>query len=73
MIGPTGEFPEGKSREEDEGGVEIAIGVNPQNNCVEIHFGTSVAWLGFGPDEAEALAQGLVKHAAEARRRRNVN
>lgn len=63
--GPTGEFPQGKMHEEDEGELGISIGHTAEGKIV-IDMGKPVAWLGMDPEEARAFAEGLMKHAAEA-------
>jgi hypothetical protein len=59
--GPTGRFPHGKIRDDDEGEIHIAIGAS--KGQVIIDFGGPVAWMGFTPDDARELALSLVKHA----------
>lgn len=64
-LGATGEFPEGKLTEQDEG--EIKIAVTDYQGKVIINFGTQVTWIGFTPELAELLAQSLLEKAAKAR------
>lgn len=61
-LGATGRFPEGKIREDDEGELRAAIGVN--NGQVVIDFGKSVAWLSLPPDAARNLALTLAKQVS---------
>jgi hypothetical protein len=60
-IGPTKDFPQGKLNEDDEGGIDIAIGSESGN--VRIDFGEPTAWIAFPPDEALAFANLIVEHA----------
>ncbi len=63
--GATGDFPQGKLNEEDEGGLNIAIGV--KDGAIMLEFGKPVGWLGLDPGTAEAMANNLLKHAATLR------
>lgn len=65
QIGATGEFPEGKIAEHDEG--EIAFAVGHRHGKVLIEFGTPVAWMGMNPQQAIALANTLITHAKRCR------
>ena len=64
--GPTGRFPQGKLRRDDEGELRLAVG--HKTGKVVIDFGTQVAWIGLDPDQADGLADLIKQHAAEARR-----
>lgn len=61
ILGPTGQFPEGKLGDDDEGEIRIAIG--NQNGKVVISFGGPVAWIGFTAAQAREIAETLIKHA----------
>lgn len=63
--GPTGRFPLGKLVPEDEG--EIAVAFTHAGGKVVIDFGKPVAWVGFTPDQADAIADALREHATKAR------
>jgi hypothetical protein len=65
--GPTGDFPQGKLNQDDEGGIQIAIGSD--SGAVRIDFGKPTAWFALPPDEALALASVIVKHAMALKRR----
>lgn len=67
-LGPTGRFPEGKLTPDDEG--EFAYRVGHHHGKVVIDFGTPVAWVGFAPEEARALALFLTTHAVAAEKER---
>lgn len=64
-FGATGKFPEGQISPDDEG--EIQFGITNANGQIIVNFGKPVAWLAFGPHQAQVLADALMKHAAEAR------
>lgn len=61
-LGATGEFPQDKLNETDEGGLVIAVGV--EDGKVVVRFGKEVAWIGLAPEGAFELAEALVKHGA---------
>jgi hypothetical protein len=61
--GPTGKFPQGKLTPTDEGEIKIAIG--SVDGKVVVDFGKPVAWIGFDPERARAVADALLKHANE--------
>lgn len=63
IIGPTGEFPDGKVREDDDGEINIAIG--RAGNNVIMEFGKPVKWIGFPPHVALDLAKSLMNYAAK--------
>lgn len=63
--GPTGNFPDGMLTRADEG--ELRIAVTHYKGRVVFEFGKAVAWIGLKPEEADALADALSKHAHEAR------
>lgn len=60
-LGPTGEFPEGKLRSDDEGEIQIAIGTH--NGNVIIDFGGPVAWIGLPPAQAIAVGEAIIERA----------
>lgn len=62
-IGATGEFPEGKLSESDEGGISFGVASDPEKRAVTLNFSTPVAWLGMPPTVARDLAYLLLKHA----------
>ena len=63
QIGPTGRFPHGKLRPDDEG--ELAAGLVTRNGMIEIHFGKPIFWLALTPALARELAGVLVERAKE--------
>lgn len=60
-LGKTGDFPGGKLRPDDEGGVTFAVGT--EKGRVVLQFKEPVAWLGMEPEDAIAMAQALIKRA----------
>ena len=66
QFGPTGEFPEGKLVQEDEG--ELKLGITHHKGKVVIDFGSPVTWIGFTPEQADEIAKTLIQHASEARK-----
>lgn len=63
-LGPTGNFPQGKLKSDDEG--EIKIGVTNDKGKVIIDFGKPVAWIGFDPAQAKEIGRLLNLHAIQA-------
>lgn len=64
MFGATGQFPEGKITDRDEG--EIQFGIASAPNKVLVSFGKPVAWIAFTPEQAIALAASLMEKAQDA-------
>jgi len=60
-FGATGEFPEGKITDDDEG--EIQFGVTTKDEKVVLNFGKPVAWFGMTRDQAEKLGRLLINRA----------
>ena len=62
-IGPTGEFPDGKMNEHDEGELKMALAVDAKNKVVVMDFGKPVAWIGLPKQMALDFAKGLTEKA----------
>lgn len=62
-FGPTGEFPQGKLDDTDEGALKIGIAYDKLDGIVRVEFGKPIAWLGLPPPEAVGLARLLLRHA----------
>jgi len=60
-LGPTGDYPLGKHRADDEGGLQLAITV--RGKVVEIHFGKEVAWIGLDKTTALQFAEAIKRRA----------
>jgi len=58
-LGPTGDYPDGKLTEHDEGGIKI--GVTVKDGKVILAFGGSVTWIGLDAKQARQLAESLRK------------
>lgn len=62
--GPTGDFPDGKLKDDDQGGIAVAVGVSPADGkSVIINFGKPVAWIGLAPEQAIEFAFSILTHA----------
>jgi hypothetical protein len=66
-LGATGDFPRGKFRNDDEGGLRIAVG--QKDNTIIVEFGKEVAWLGLDVQTAMGLANTLIRHARDVAKR----
>lgn len=64
ILGATGDYPEGKLTEDDEGGIQFAVGVKDGQVCLD--FGKPVAWIGMNPGDALSLAETLIANARKA-------
>jgi hypothetical protein len=61
-LGPTGKFPQGKLRPDDEG--ELAAAVYTQNGQVVINWGGKpITWLSLPPESAREFALALLRKA----------
>jgi hypothetical protein len=60
-IGATGNYPQGKLDDTDEG--ELTIAITRADGIVRIEFGKPVAWIAMSPEHAVGLARLLLKHA----------
>lgn len=65
-LGATGEYPEGRLHDDDQGELVFALGVRDGN--VVINFGKEVSWLAMKPQVAADLAAAIIKHARKAAR-----
>lgn len=61
QFGETGNFPEGKLTNEDEG--EIKFGVTTKDEKVILNFGKPCAWIGMTREQAEELGRLLINRA----------
>lgn len=64
-FGSTGNFPDGRLNESDEGEIRFGVAADPENKVVVLNFGKPVAWLGMPPDLARQLALSLLKNAGQ--------
>lgn len=65
-LGATGRHPDGRMTASDEGGLQMAV--TAQDEKVILAFGKEVAWIGFNPSDARALAKSLSDYADEIER-----
>lgn len=63
QLGATGDFPEGKLGDDDEGGLKIGVAADIPNGVVRVEFGKEVAWLAMPPETALDLAKSIIDHA----------
>lgn len=63
-LGPTGDHPDGKLSDDDDGALRFAI--TNIGGQVVLHFGTRVEWIGFPPEQARIIAQSIIDNAEEA-------
>jgi hypothetical protein len=68
-LGPTGNFPEGKLHDGDEG--ELKFAVVSAGACVILDFNKKISWIGMPPSTARLLAETLVQHAEEVEGKTN--
>lgn len=64
VLGPTGDFPDGKLNAEDGGGLQMAF--TAEKGRVLVVFGTPIAWIGLEPKDAREMAALLIKQAEAA-------
>lgn len=67
-IGPTGEFPEGKLNDDDEGALAVAVSIDQDN--VVVNFGTPVVWFELPLDQAIAFAENIIEKAKKLKKTR---
>jgi hypothetical protein len=60
----TGEFPDGRLNEHDQGA--IAVGIGHQEGRVTMQFPKNLNWIGFTADQAIDIANSLIEHARKA-------
>ena len=61
QLGATGEYPEGRLNENDEG--EIRFAITSGGGKLVMNFGKPVAWIGMGRSQAVQLIKVLQEHA----------
>jgi len=69
QLGATGEYPDGKSREDDEGEIKLAVRANVEKGLIGMEFGKPVAWVMFKAEEARNLAEVLIANAERVERK----
>jgi len=61
-VGATGEFPRGKIRPDDEGGLTAGISTDAKGNII-IDFGKAITWVAMPKADATRLAVMLLRAA----------
>jgi len=61
--GPTGQFPDGRISPDDEGELNVRMGVDPQSRQVIIDFGMPTTWIGLPPEKAIEFGNKLIAMA----------
>lgn len=64
-IGATGEFPDGKLNEHDEGELAVAITSDPKSRRIIMEFGKEIACIAMTPEEADGFGDLLKRRATE--------
>jgi hypothetical protein len=62
-LGATGEFPDGKLNDDDEG--ELRLMISKEGDNVRIDFGKPISWLALPKEDALTFANLLIKRAEE--------
>jgi hypothetical protein len=62
--GETGNFPDGKVAEDDEGELRMGVGVDTKNKLVVMDFGKAIKWFALNKEQTLELAGTLVNHAS---------
>jgi hypothetical protein len=65
--GPTGQYPQGKYTEHDEGEITYRVAADVKEQKVIVDFGSPVVWIAFDYDSAMALSEALQKKAWQLR------
>ena len=71
LIGPTGNFPDGKCSPDDKGEVQICVFEDEERGGVTIAFGTKITWLCVTPDQAIQLGEVLVLRGKAMKEKRD--
>lgn len=66
-LGATGQYPNGKLCDQDEGEIKISIAADLKNGIVLIDFGKPAASIGFTPKQAHDIANMLIEEAFACR------
>ena len=62
-LGATGNYPQGKLNNDDEG--ELRMAIVSKGKTVVIDFGKPVHWLGMSREEARAFGELIIQKANE--------
>lgn len=64
-MGATGEFPDGRINEGDDGELRLSVGIDIVNQCVVMDFGQRVSWIGMPKADAEGISKAIAERAKE--------
>jgi len=67
-FGATGNFPQGKLNDTDEGALKIGITYDKLDGIVRVEFGKPTAWIGMPPPQAIEFANLILMHAKEGKK-----
>lgn len=62
-LGATGEYPQGKLNEQDEGELTLAVSADKASGRILLQFGKPVAWFGMDAAQARAVGAMLIEKA----------
>ena len=65
-LGATGDFPDGKVTDDDEGEIKFAVAADKERGLVHIDFGKQIQWIAMTAKQAADLGQILNEKAREA-------
>lgn len=57
------QYPRGKIHPEDEGELDIRVGVDSKTQTVIVDFGKPILWVGFSAEHARSIAATLIRCA----------
>jgi len=63
VLGPLGTHSDGKISPDDQGDLNLAVGIVSEKNLVHISFGTQLTWIGLPPDAARSMGEALIRAA----------
>jgi len=63
--GATREFPDGKTSEDDQGGLAIGLAISRKENVVILDFGPDLGWVAFEPEKACLFADEVINKAKQ--------
>ena len=65
MIGPTGEFPDGKVNSDDQGEIRVALGVDPDKKVIVMDMGSPTQWVAWDMESAVRFQEGVAEKIDE--------
>ena len=64
-LGATGEFPDGRVTDDDEGEIRFAVAADSERGLVHIDFGKPVHWMAMTPEQATEVGMLIRAKALE--------